>query len=164
MGYPYYGGGYGQGRGWRRGQGAGQGRGYGWRGRRQPMVPQQMLTPLPPPPPGAIRVAAPTIDDRGLEAIIDQRFGRAPFITIVDIVNGNPVNVTSIPNPYATAPGGGAGIALAQWMLASRVNILITPYLGPHASMVLQQAGIRMIPAQPGARVIDMLRMNGLIA
>lgn len=162
MDHPYYSG-YGRGQGWRRGKGRSQGRGYGWQGGRQTSVHRQSLTPLPPPPRGAIRVVAPTIDDTGLESIVDRRFGRAPFITVVDIVDKSPVSVVAVPNPYATAPGGGAGRALVHWILVFRVNILIAPYLGLHASMVLQQSGIRIIPAQPGVRVIDILRMNGLI-
>ena len=118
--------------------------------------------PPPLPPPRGIRVAAATEDDRGLDAIISMRAGRAPFVTFVDINQGQVLAVQSLPNPMALARGG-AGVGLAQWLAASRVSVFLAPRLGPNLSMVLQSLGIKFVPVPPGTRVRDALRMAGVL-
>ncbi len=120
------------------------------------------IQPIPPPPPGAIRVAVPTNDPNGLNALVAGVFARAPFITIIDISGSKPVNVNSIPNPYAYG-GGGAGIGLAQWLLSSGVQVVLAPLLGPNVENILAQSGVRIIYVQPGTRVLDALKTNQLI-
>ena len=144
--------------------GRGRGRGLGRGGRGRGFAPFQGTgpQPLPAPSPGAIRVVATTLDDRGVESQVSPRFARAPFIVVVDIVNGAITNAVSMPNPFASMPGG-AGVAFAQWIIGSGARIVITPNIGPNASMVLQQAGITVYNISPGVRVIDALRGLGLV-
>ncbi len=167
-------GGGGRGKGWGRGQG-GQGGGWGRRrmgmggpgwgpGYGAPPVPVQPTPPqqLQPPGRGAVRVAVPTVDPKGLDAVVSQVFARSPYMTFVDIVDGKPVNAVSMPNPYAMG-GGGAGMAVAQWLLSSGVTVVLAPMVGVNVEGVLQSSGVRLIPVAPGTRVIDALRSAGLV-
>ncbi len=158
MGYGYGWGGAGP-----RGPGGGRGRGYGRGGRWGWATASgvQPLPQLPPPPPGSIRVVAAVEIDRGLDSPIAMRFARAPYIAVVDIAGGRVVDLKIIPNTYA-AGAGGVGVAVAQWILSIGATIVLGPPLGPNATMVLQQAGIRMIPMQPGIPLRNALHMAGL--
>ena len=118
--------------------------------------------PLPPPPPNVFRVATTTVDSRGLESPVSPRFARGPYIVVVDIASGRVADVRVLANPFANFPHG-AGVAFAQWLISSGVRAVLAPNLGPNVAMVLQQAGIAVYSAVPGARVIDALRSLGLV-
>lgn len=143
--------------------------GYGWRGGRGgrgfgqgpgPFAGPSM-PPLPPPPPGHMRIAIATMDGRGLASVVAPRFARAPFITIIDVFQGKVVSVKPIQNPFAQAPRG-AGVGLGQWLLSSRVAVLIGPHVGPNLSMILKQGGIRIELVPPGTPVAVALRNIGI--
>ena len=147
--------GYGRGHG--RGRGFGRGGRWGW----ESASGVKPLPQLPPPPPGVLRVVAAVDSNQGLESPISTRFARAPFLAIIDIAGGRVVNLNIIPNTYASGAHG-VGVAIAQWILTIRASVTIGPPLGPNASMVLQQAGVRMIPIQPGTPLRAALRIAGL--
>ncbi len=153
---------------WSGGRGRRGGRGGGWRGgwggRGWWGGPGTVPTPepLPPPPPNVFRVATTTVDGRGLESPVSPRFARGPYIVVVDVANGSVVNVKVMANPFANFPHG-AGVAFAQWLIFSGVRAVLAPNLGPNAAMVLQQAGVAIYSAVPGARVIDALRSLGIV-
>jgi len=159
--------GYGQGwrrrgqGGYRRGFGRGGGGGFG-----QPwgpgFAPSQQLPQLPPLEPGALRILLPTNDNSGLDSTLAPRFARAPYLTIVEVRNGEVANTNGFANPFAMAPSG-AGIALGQWLISNYVSIVVGATPGPNLSMVLQQAGIQVFNAPPGIRVLDALRQFGLV-
>jgi len=149
---PWAGGGGGGRRGWGGGWGAGFGASLG----------PQALPSVPPPPPNALRIAIATSDGSGLESFVTPRFARAPFITIVDVVDGKVVAVHPVKNPFEAMPHG-AGVSLAQWLVSIGCRAAVGTNFGPNLSMVLQQAGIAMYTVPPGVKVIDALRMLGLV-
>lgn len=153
-----WGGGRGQG-GWGRGGGWGGGGGRGWGSRFQGQPPLPNLTP---PPPGCDRVAAGVENNNGLNSLLSHRFGRAPFILVVDVCNGRVNNVQIVPNTAAQLPRG-AGVAVAQWLISNGVKIVITCNMGPHMETIINQAGIRVIQAEPGTPVIEILRRYGIV-
>ena len=146
MSYPPYGRGYGRGRGL----------GLGWG------PPAQAMTPIPPPPQDVLRAAASTDDGAGLNARISFRFARAPFLTVVDLKGGKPMNVQSIQNAMAMGPRG-VGMAVGQWLVSSGVRVVLAPRLGPNIMMVLSQAGVRVETVPPGVTVEEALRRVGLL-
>ena len=145
------------------GYGRGRGYGYGRRGRWgwESASGVQPLPQLPPPPPGVLRVVAAVDSNQGLESSISTRFARAPFLAIIDIAGGRVANLNIIPNTYASGAHG-VGVAIAQWILTIRASVTIGPPLGPNASMVLQQAGVRMVSVRPGTPLRTALRIAGL--
>ena len=74
----------------------------------------------------------------GLDAPVDPRFGRCPFLVVVDL---DSMNENSVPNTSAGASGG-AGIQAAQAVAKLGVTILITGNIGPNALQTLSAAGI----------------------
>ena len=81
-----------------------------------------------------------------LDAIIDPRFGRCPYFTLIDTKTGAS---ESLSNPFVDASGG-AGTQAAQWILDHDVHALVTGRCGPKAMMVLEDAGIRVVEGASG--------------
>jgi len=162
--------------GWGRGQGKGRGRGRGGYGGyggygmgygpgygpgfQQPGMGQ--YTSIPPPPPGALRVAASVDENAGINSRISTRFARSMYMAIIDISAGKVVNVNIVPNPAANAMGG-AGMMVAQWLVSCGVRVVIGSSYGPNAGGALAQAGITTHTVQPGTPVIEALRQLGLV-
>ncbi|ABL78395.1 conserved hypothetical protein [Thermofilum pendens Hrk 5] len=120
------------------------------------------MPPLPPPPPGTLRVAAGTDTADGLNAPVSARFARTPFLTIVDIVDGRATRVEPMPNAFASGAGG-VGAAVGQWLLSSGVSVVVAPSLGPNISMILGQAGVRVEVVPPGVPLGEALKRLGLL-
>ncbi len=171
---------WGKGKGRRKGRGMGFGQGYGrgqggfgrrggggygrggppWGVPGQSFMPQSI--PVQPPPPNAVRVVVPVDDATGLDSRVSMVFARAPYLLVIDIVNGSVVNVQPVPNPYMNV-GGGAGRWVSEWILSIGARIVIAPSVGPNVMGMLRQSGIAIYNIPPGTRVIDALRSLGLI-
>lgn len=79
-----------------------------------------------------------TASGHGMDARVDERFGRAPFFVIVD---PETLQHETIANPAMDAEQG-AGIAAAQGIAKQGVNAVLTGFVGPKAYAALQAAGI----------------------
>ncbi|HIP57423.1 MAG TPA: hypothetical protein EYH02_05090 [Ignisphaera aggregans] len=148
----------GYGYGWGRGRGGGYGGGKGWRAN----VWFQKLPEIPPPSPGVVRVVASVEEDRGLDSPIAMRFGRAPYLAVVDVSAGYVTNLNIVSNAYASEERG-VGVGIARWIVMIGASIVLGPHIGPNAMTILQQAGIRFIPVQPGTPLRTALRMASLL-
>ena len=76
-----------------------------------------------------------------LEARVDPRFGRSPYLLIVDVESMQLVE--AIQNPSIMAASG-AGIQTAQMVAAKGVEAVITGNVGPNAYQVLSSSGVRV--------------------
>ncbi len=103
-----------------------------------------------------MRIAIPTQDPNGLEAIVSPNFARTPFITIVDLNGG--MKASSNPNSYAQG-GGGVGPMVAQQVMGMGVQTVIAPSVGPNALGALASAGISVYTCPPGVRVREVVEM-----
>jgi predicted Fe-Mo cluster-binding NifX family protein len=79
-----------------------------------------------------------TASGPGMNARIDERFGRAPFFVMVD---SETLQHETITNPAMDAEQG-AGIAAAQGVAKQGVNAVLTGFVGPKAYAALQAANI----------------------
>ncbi len=79
----------------------------------------------------------------GLDDKVSEVFGRAVSFTIVDIENGDVKNVEVVRNDFAVR-GGGAGVAVSQFLVDKGVNAVITGNIGPNALAVLSSAGVKV--------------------
>lgn len=79
------------------------------------------------------------------ESVMDQRFGRAAYLIIMDTET---LEFESI-NNAASASTGGAGVASAQTIVDKGVDVLITGNVGPNAMNVLQAAQIALYRGLP---------------
>ncbi len=82
----------------------------------------------------------------GLDDKVSEVFGRAVSFTIVDVENGDIKSVEVVRNDYAVR-GGGAGIAVSQFLADKGVEVVITGNVGPNALSVLNSAGIKVYRA-----------------
>ncbi len=156
--------GYGYGYGWGRGRGMG-GRGFG-RGMGPGFMPapaaMPQQSPVPPPQPGVKRVVASVEENNGLDSRISPRFGRCPFLAFVDIGDGEVKAVNIVPNQAASMPMG-AGLAVAQMVIASGASEVIGSNFGPNVSMAFQQAGLKTDIVEPFIPLGEALRRLGLL-
>ena len=79
----------------------------------------------------------------GLEDVVCPTFGRCPTFTLVEVEDKQIKKTETIPNPGAQM-GMGAGISAAQAVINSGATAVIAGSIGPNASGVIVQAGIRM--------------------
>ena len=82
----------------------------------------------------------------GLDAPVDPRFGRCPYHLIVDTET---LSFEALPNASMGAPSG-AGIGAAQAVAQKGVGAVLTGNIGPNATAVLSQAGIKMFTGATG--------------
>jgi len=83
----------------------------------------------------AVSATAPSLD-----AQLDPRFGRSPYILIVD-TDTMEYKVIENPNVFAA---GGAGIQTAQMVANEGVEAVLTGACGPNAYRTLEVAGIKV--------------------
>ncbi len=87
-----------------------------------------------------------TASQEGLDAPLDDRFGRAPYFVIVDT---DTLETATIVN-HAIDESHGAGVSSATAVAQSGAEALITAHCGPRAFDVLDAAGIKVFAAKPG--------------
>ncbi|MCK9294134.1 MAG: NifB/NifX family molybdenum-iron cluster-binding protein [Desulfobulbaceae bacterium] len=85
---------------------------------------------------------------RELDSTVDQRFGRAQYLLIVDTESGAIVQV--IDNQEAKDVAHGAGINTASLIAQAGAQAILTGYVGPKAAAVCEKAGITMVNGAAG--------------
>ena len=78
-----------------------------------------------------------TLDDE-----IDPRFGRAPYILIVDTES---LAVEALDNSENVNAFKGAGIQAATMVADKGAEVLLTGYCGPNAFKTVQAAGMKVV-------------------
>jgi predicted Fe-Mo cluster-binding NifX family protein len=86
-------------------------------------------------------VAIPAADASGLGAMMDSRFGRAPFFIVVDPLTST--ILATLPNTAAEAAHG-AGTGAAQAMAENGVKVVVAGRFGPKAEQALKALGIQL--------------------
>jgi len=138
-----------------------------YRGQRRQSYPPPRYGPPPQYPPtrptpqvkqfstaGVFKLAAASQGQGGLNDLVSPMFGRCPTFTIVEIENGKMKRVNVVPNQAASAMQG-AGIAAVQALVNIGVKAILAGRFGPNAFALCDQAGIQMIPVQPGIKIED---------
>jgi predicted Fe-Mo cluster-binding NifX family protein len=103
----------------------------------------------------ARRVAIPAVDDSGLGAAMDPRFGRAPYFMIVDVASGSLLETLS---NTAAEHAHGAGTQAARVMGEQEVGAVVAGRFGPKALQVLDAIGIELWTAPEGLTVAQVLQ------
>jgi len=89
-----------------------------------------------------MRVAVSTTSG-GLDDRVSDVFGRTLSFTIVDVRNGEIRNFEIVKNEFAMR-GGGAGVAVSQFLIDKGVNAVVTGNIGPNALDILTSAGVKV--------------------
>ena len=82
-----------------------------------------------------------------LESEIDAKFGRCPYLLIVEIEDKEIKNFKAIKN-IAAGQRGGAGITSAEIVVKEKADAVITANLGPRAFSVFDQFKIKIYQGQ----------------
>ena len=90
----------------------------------------------------AVSATAPHLD-----ADLDPRFGRCPYLLIIDTES---MEFEAVENPTLGAPGG-AGIQAAQTVAETGARAVITGNCGPNAYRALSAAGIEVAVGASGS-------------
>ena len=85
----------------------------------------------------AVSASGPTLD-----APVDARFGRAPYLLIVDLET---LDFEAVANQINLQAAQGAGIQTASLVARYKPAAVLTGHCGPKAFQTLQAAGIRVI-------------------
>ncbi len=85
-----------------------------------------------------------TSTDGTLDGMVDERFGRAKKIVLVDTDDGSQETVDNVQNMNAAQ---GAGIQTAQNVINAGAKAVISGHLGPNAFKVITAAGIEAYTA-----------------
>jgi predicted Fe-Mo cluster-binding NifX family protein len=103
----------------------------------------------------AVSAAGPNLDSQ-----IDPRFGRCPYLLIVD---SESMSFAAVENAAAIAPGG-AGIQAAELVAKMGAMAVITGDCGPNAYEVLSAAGIDVFAGVSGSvrEAVERFRDGGL--
>jgi len=108
------------------------------------------------------RIAVATIGDGKLGDVVSSEFGHSRTFTIIDIEDGEVKNVEVLENPAKNMVHG-RGPIVGKSLADRGVDIVITGKIGPGASTVLEQLGIKVIVTNPGQKVEDVLRKYKLM-
>ncbi len=93
---------------------------------------------------GTVKVGLAVEDDSGLDSRVSSRFGRAPFLAIVELEDGEIGGVRVVENPGASARSG-AGIKAVQRLLEEGVRVAVAGAFGPNAMTALEELGIETV-------------------
>ncbi|MFO8191597.1 MAG: NifB/NifX family molybdenum-iron cluster-binding protein [Bacillota bacterium] len=77
----------------------------------------------------------------GLQAEVDQRFGRCPYFVIVDSESGKVIE--SLPNASVSAAGG-AGPQSTRQLADHSVEAVVVGNVGPNAAVALEAAKVKV--------------------
>lgn len=106
-----------------------------------------------------MKICIPTQTDLGLDAEPNAHFGRAPFLTVVDLDHDQ---VTSIRNPACHKKEGRCHHVPV--LNAHGVKAVVCPRMGRRARADLEAAGIAVYasPEAPVARMVEAFRAGEL--
>lgn len=96
-----------------------------------------------------------------LNADVDNRFGRCPWLLLVDT---DSLQCEAIQNTAADAQSG-AGTSTAQLVLEKEAEVVISGQVGPNAYEVLKQGGVRIFIASKemtAEEAVDKFKNNQL--
>ena len=92
-----------------------------------------------------VRVVVPVVDEKSMNALLSEHFGRAPFFAVVDInETGEIVCLKTIPN--VSEHFGGSG-RRADFILQLKPNAIITYGMGPRGLNIYQSVRVAVLRA-----------------
>ena len=101
-------------------------------------------------------IGIPTFGDKGLNEVMNDRFGRCSSFTFVTIENNEIVEVKSVANDAQGAMGG-AGIAAAQVIGNNGATEVIVGNLGPNAMNSLSALKFKVYQSPGGSLTVKEL-------
>ncbi len=103
-----------------------------------------------------VKIAVSSIAPGGLDSLVDHRFGRCDYFTIVDVENDKINNITILQNP-AVNQSSGAAILAAQTIANQGCTAVVTGKLTPNAYDALTRLNIKPYMAPIGQTVKEVI-------
>jgi predicted Fe-Mo cluster-binding NifX family protein len=95
-----------------------------------------------------MKIAVATDDDRGLEAVLSQHFGRCPYYVVVDIDDGEIKGVETVQNPFYGSHGQPGEVP--SFIKNLGIQAIIAGGMGPRAIGFFEQFGIQAVTGVSG--------------
>jgi predicted Fe-Mo cluster-binding NifX family protein len=94
-----------------------------------------------------MKIAVTAEDNNGLESLVAQHFGHAPFFMLVDVKDGEVCAVQGIANPFATAHQPGQ---IPDFVKQQNADVILSGGMGGRAIEFFEQAGIKAATGASG--------------
>ena len=103
-----------------------------------------------------MKIAVPSMGEKGLRDRVADTFSRAPAFTLVTIQEDKITEVNVIKNKAAEMRQG-AGPLAARTLKENQVEVLISGDIGPGATNILETIDIRVEKAEPGTKIKEIV-------
>lgn len=102
-----------------------------------------------------MKVVLASDDPKGLEGSLSPHFGRCPYYTVVEIEDGQVLEVKVVENPYyrSHAPG-----VVPHYIKSLGADVIIAGGMGPRAIEMFEQFGIEVVTTGWQAPVGEVLQ------
>lgn len=94
-----------------------------------------------------MKIAVTAENNNGLESLVAQHFGHAPFFILVDVDNGEVCTVQSVANPFAEAHQPGQ---IPAFVKQQNADVILSGGMGGRAIEFFEQAGIKAATGASG--------------
>jgi len=87
-----------------------------------------------------MKIAVTAENNNGLDSIVAQHFGHAPFFMLVDVENGEVTAVQGVANPFAAAHEPGQ---IPTFIHQQNANVILSGGMGGRAIQFFEQVGVK---------------------
>lgn len=94
-----------------------------------------------------MKIAVTAENNNGLESLVAQHFGHAPFFMLVDVENGEVSAVAAVANPFAEAHQPGQ---IPGFIQQKKADVILSGGMGGRAIEFFAQAGIKAATGASG--------------
>ncbi len=94
-----------------------------------------------------MKIAVTAENNNGLESLVAQHFGHAPFFMLVDVENGEVTTVQGVANPFAEAHQPGQ---IPTFIHEQKANVILSGGMGGRAIEFFEQYGIKAATGAAG--------------
>lgn len=109
-----------------------------------------------------MKIAVATDDNRGLEAVLSQHFGRCPYYILVEVDDNEIGEVKALENPFYGSHGQPGEVP--AFIKSTGAHVIIAGGMGPKAIGFFEQYGIQVVTGVSGmVQEVIQLYLDGQI-
>jgi predicted Fe-Mo cluster-binding NifX family protein len=94
-----------------------------------------------------MKIAVTAESNNGLDSIVAQHFGHAPYFILVDVENGEVTGTQGIANPFGEAHEPGQ---IPNFIQQQEAKVILSGGMGGRAIQFFEQAGIQAVTGASG--------------
>jgi len=100
-----------------------------------------------------MKIAIPSVDDKGLDSFVEQHFGRAKYYTIIELKGKEIEKIEVIENPFIRHSPG----EIPRFLKSLNVDVAITGGIGRRAVQFFEELGINIVSGVSG-KISDVVK------